>query len=248
MDQRGHGRGIRGRERFSIDSCADDAAALIELLGEGSAVVVGYSMGGQVAQALALRHPHLVKGIVLCATAARIPLNPGLQRPVRYAATAASVLMDALPHRASEAMALRLWSDRTGSNSGSGREPGWGDTERARNDPIALLKAGTALGRFDSSGRLAQITCPAAVLVTGSDMTVPVSHQLRLVEGIPQAKAFHLEGGHHVCEESPETFVPALVEACDYADGAGETGEQTAGHPLPSRFNMGGHLSGDRND
>src|SRR5688572_10610877 len=48
-DMRGHARGIRSRRRFRLADCADDAAALIEHLGTGPVVAVGYSLGGAVA-------------------------------------------------------------------------------------------------------------------------------------------------------------------------------------------------------
>ena len=69
MDLRGHGRGLRSGEPFSLAACADDAAGVLEALGLRPALVVGYSMGGPVTQLLARRHPERVAGIVLCATA-----------------------------------------------------------------------------------------------------------------------------------------------------------------------------------
>ena len=69
LDQRGHGRGMRSMEPFSLEDCADDAAALLEQLGVGRAIVVGYSMGGPVGLLLARRHPGRVAGLVMQATA-----------------------------------------------------------------------------------------------------------------------------------------------------------------------------------
>ncbi|HYD08770.1 MAG TPA: alpha/beta hydrolase, partial [Acidimicrobiales bacterium] len=69
LDHRGHGRGIRTLRRFRMRDCADDAAALLDVLDVPSAIVVGYSMGGAVAQLLWRRHPSKVDGLVLCATA-----------------------------------------------------------------------------------------------------------------------------------------------------------------------------------
>lgn len=63
-DLRGHGGGVRGR--FSLEECADDAAALLATLGRGPAIVVGYSLGGPVATVMWRRHPKLVAGLVLC--------------------------------------------------------------------------------------------------------------------------------------------------------------------------------------
>src|SRR3954470_13108295 len=71
LDHRGHARGLRTRSRFRLADCADDAAALIEALGTGPVIAVGYSMGGPIAQLLWKRHPELVAGLVLCATSDR---------------------------------------------------------------------------------------------------------------------------------------------------------------------------------
>jgi pimeloyl-ACP methyl ester carboxylesterase len=57
LDHRGHGRGIRAAARFTLEDCADDAAALLTTLGIERAVVVGYSMGGPIATLLWRRHP-----------------------------------------------------------------------------------------------------------------------------------------------------------------------------------------------
>ena len=70
FDQRWHGRGIRSAE-FRLDDCADDAVAVLDALGIEQAIVVGYSMGGAVAQLLWHRHPERVAGLVLCSTTAR---------------------------------------------------------------------------------------------------------------------------------------------------------------------------------
>lgn len=65
LDARGHGRSDLPDEPFTLEDLADDAARTIrEVLGR-PAVVVGHSMGGLTAQELALRHPDLVRGMVL---------------------------------------------------------------------------------------------------------------------------------------------------------------------------------------
>ena len=56
------------RGRFRLADCADDVAALADVLGIDSMIPVGYSMGGPIAQLLWHRHRSLVSGMVLCAT------------------------------------------------------------------------------------------------------------------------------------------------------------------------------------
>ena len=62
LDHRGHGRGLRTIEPFRLQDCADDAAAVMRELRIDRALVVGYSMGGAVAQLLARDHRELVRG------------------------------------------------------------------------------------------------------------------------------------------------------------------------------------------
>ncbi len=69
IDHRGHGRGLRSDHRFELEDAADDAAVLVESLGVAPVIAVGYSMGGPVSMLLARRHPHLVRGLVVQATA-----------------------------------------------------------------------------------------------------------------------------------------------------------------------------------
>jgi pimeloyl-ACP methyl ester carboxylesterase len=76
IDLRGHGDGISAGSRFRLEDCADDIAALAEVLGLRRFVAVGYSMGGMVAQLLYRRHPSLLSGLVLCATARNVLGSP----------------------------------------------------------------------------------------------------------------------------------------------------------------------------
>ncbi len=69
-DNRGAGRTRTQDTSFSIDTMADDCAALIAHLGHARVHVAGHSMGGAIAQNLAIRHPQLVDRLVLAATGA----------------------------------------------------------------------------------------------------------------------------------------------------------------------------------
>ena len=75
LDQRWHGQGIRSEE-FSLHDCADDVAALIDVLELDDVIVAGYSMGSIVAQRVWRQHPEKVQGLVLCATTDRFQLDP----------------------------------------------------------------------------------------------------------------------------------------------------------------------------
>ncbi|HTB22895.1 MAG TPA: alpha/beta fold hydrolase [bacterium] len=73
MDLRGHGRSPHGRP-YTLDGMADDVAETMGAEGLSKAAVLGHSLGGKVAMALALRHPGLVERLVLAdITMAQVP-------------------------------------------------------------------------------------------------------------------------------------------------------------------------------
>jgi 3-oxoadipate enol-lactonase len=72
-DTRGHGSSETTPGPYSIESLADDVAALIEHTGVQAVHFVGLSMGGMIGQQLAVRHPHRVISLSLCDTASEMP-------------------------------------------------------------------------------------------------------------------------------------------------------------------------------
>ena len=70
LDQRWHGRGIQSAT-FDLHDCADDVAALMDVLGIEHAIVGGFSMGSVIAQRVWRQHPDRVAGLVLAATTDR---------------------------------------------------------------------------------------------------------------------------------------------------------------------------------
>jgi 3-oxoadipate enol-lactonase len=209
VDHRGHGRGIRSRRRFRLTDCADDAAALVETLGLERVVAVGYSMGGPVAQLLWRRHPHLVDGLVLCATSRTFASRGG--EKVRFAGLSGL----ALGARAVPAPVKRLAAARVlGTRSANPSLEGWLTHELQRSDWSALLEAGAALGRFDSRPWIGAVDVPTAVVVTVRDGLVAPERQLALARAIPGATVHPVQGDHTVCVTAPGRFVPGLLDAC----------------------------------
>ncbi|WP_220198681.1 alpha/beta fold hydrolase [Ktedonospora formicarum] len=65
LDQRGHGRSSKGLDDYSRDVYVNDAACVIEQLGQGPVVLVGQSLGGQIAYLVAARRPELVQTLIV---------------------------------------------------------------------------------------------------------------------------------------------------------------------------------------
>jgi 3-oxoadipate enol-lactonase len=209
IDHRGHGRGIRSRRRFRLEDCADDVAALLDVLGIASAIPVGYSMGGPIAQLVWRRHPDRVDGLVLCATSRNFR-GSGAAR-MMFAGMAGLATMSRLtPPPVTRAVARRVRVARPDE----GRYAAWMRRETSRGNATKLLEAGAALGEFSSHPWIGEVDVPTAVVITMQDGVVPPPRQRRLAESIPGATVHPVAGDHTVCVSDPGAFVPALVGAC----------------------------------
>ncbi len=211
-DMRGHGRGIRSWRPFRLEDCADDVAGLIAALGTGPVIVAGYSMGGPVAQLVWRRHPEVVAGLVLCATACSFARNPRSGAVVAATALSLGLAASTFPPMVRSA-GMRRMAQSTFPPGGSPMA-GWAAQEWGAADPAGLLAAGAALLRYDSSSWISTVNVPTGVIVTSEDQTVSPNRQRRLAEAVPGAFSLSVAGGHRSCVEAPERFVPALDEAC----------------------------------
>lgn len=216
LDHRGHGQGIRSRAHFRLEDCADDVAALIDVLalrdpGRGPVVAVGYSLGGCVAQLLWRRHGRdIIDALVLCATSAVFAESAGERR---YFAALGGV---ALASRVTPAPLRRQLAHRLiGRRVADCSIQEWIVEELRRNDPTALLEAGQALGTFDSRSWVGEIDVPTSVVVTTKDRQVHPERQRALARALPGASVYEVDAGHDACASSPRRFLPALVAAAE---------------------------------
>ena len=226
IDHRGHGRGIRSRKPFRLADCADDAAALCEVLGIESAIPVGYSMGGTVAQLLWRRHRQLVDGLVLCATSRTFATRS--REKTRFALLAgAAVASRAVPAAAGRALADRVLGTREALDP---RFQDWLADELRRSNWTAVLEAGAALGRFDSRRWIGQVDVPTAVVIPTRDEIINPRRQLAMAEAIPGATVHPVSGDHKVCVTDPRAFLTVLLEACASVSPDATMGRPKAAH------------------
>jgi pimeloyl-ACP methyl ester carboxylesterase len=217
-DLRGHARGLRSRRVFRLADCADDAAETLLELDCGPAVVVGYSMGGPVAQLFWRRHRDLCRGLVLCATAAGFV--PGARERLAFQAmmTAAvgAARMAAISGRLSAPIPVA--APRGFRTSAL---PEWARGDLRRHDLRMVVEAGHSLATFHSGRWLPEVDVPTEVLLTARDETVTPGLQRRMARAIPHARVREIRDDHLACAR-PE-FAPELVQACiDVANRANE--------------------------
>ncbi|HZP28576.1 MAG TPA: alpha/beta fold hydrolase [Acidimicrobiia bacterium] len=217
-DLRGHGRGLRSRQPFRLTDCADDVAALLAALDAGPVVTVGYSMGGAIAQILGRRHPELVSGLVLCATASHLGSGPAGGLPVDAALGAlarAAQVGERLLHLPSAP--LRALG-RVGTPAPTDLVQ-WAVAEFRRHDVRHVVEAARASGRFDARPWLPRLELPSAVVVTARDRVVPPHRQRALAATMSAATVHEVAGGHAACASTG--FVEPLADACrDVAERA----------------------------
>ena len=200
-DHRGSGRS-RGRwAPTSIAQLAADAAGLLDRLGIESAHVHGLSMGGMIAQELALRFPERVRGLILGGTT---PGGPLAARPTL-----------------GELSAVRGLGSLLFSKGFREREPA---RVRELLRPFGQHRASlpAAVAQFwatvyhDTVSRLGRIQAPTLVMHGGADAMSPLSNAALLVERIPDAELMVLPGaGHAFLLEQPEAARDRIVAWLD---------------------------------
>ena len=206
VDLRGHGRSPAGPALSTVEQMAEDVAALLARLGLPPAHVVGLSLGGCAALALAARHPQRVRSLVLVNTFARLRAG-GAQGAARLArrawlfctapmpAVAAYVAAGLFPEP--EHAALRAEAV----------------ARLARNDKRPYLAAMLAVVRFDARRALASIRCPTLVMAGDRDTTVPRAAAQALRQGIAGARFAPIaNSGHATPYDQPEVFNRVVLE------------------------------------
>jgi 3-oxoadipate enol-lactonase len=214
LDHRSHGRGLRSDQPFRIEDCADDTAALLAELGIDRAMAVGYSMGGPIALALALRHPGRITGIVLVATALEFSSEPR-DKALWHGL---SLVEGALRHGHGDGMLQRLLREAVDKQPGIDRYRSWLAAEFRRGDIPGILGAGRALRGFDARPDAGRVEAPAAVIVTTADRLVPPRKQRALAAALG-AEVYEVDADHDAAITDGEAFGTTVRAALDHLAG-----------------------------
>jgi pimeloyl-ACP methyl ester carboxylesterase len=196
LDLPGHGRSD-GPGRGRIEDYAADVAGFLEALGVTRAVLGGHSMGGAIAQMIALDHPERVAGLVLIGTGAKLRVAPALLDVI---------LTD------SEAV-LTLMADWAFGPAAPAELKELGTKAMGETEPAVLHGDFTACDLFDIRDRLAEIRVPTLVIGGTADKMMPLRFSRYLADQISGAQLEILEGaGHMMALEQPAGVVAAVTE------------------------------------
>jgi pimeloyl-ACP methyl ester carboxylesterase len=207
-DLRGHGRGLRSDEPFTLDAVADDVIGLIRSCDANRAILVGYSLGGSVALLCAARAPELVEGLVLAST--DLQWRDGLRDHVEWfvLGLAEYVLRFGVPRGVSDRY-LRHAVERSPA-----LQPylGWVKAEARRGDASAIGNAAKSLARFDGHDLAERLDVPTAVVVTTRDHLVAPRRQRAVAKAL-DAPMIEVAGAHNAWLVCPDDWAAAVDEA-----------------------------------
>ena len=195
IDNRGIGASTGNGAPFDIGQLADDAQRVIEMLGFERANVLGWSMGGFIAQTLAVQHPDRVGKLILLSS------DPGGTDADLASPSVWSQLIETsgTPHEQARRLLSLLFPTEVAESVY--RE--LGDVvaaARARLSPDLVNRQAAAMDAWHRTGvrnQLREIRVPALIAAGAEDIVIPPSNALKLVNAIPGAWLAQFPGGGH---------------------------------------------------
>jgi pimeloyl-ACP methyl ester carboxylesterase len=202
FDHRGIGQSASHAPAYTTEAMADDAVSILDELGLDSVHVYGISLGGMVAQQVALRHPRRVRSVVLGAT------QPGGRHAVRADAEVLTFFRRRLRMEAEEA----AWASVPFNYGVRFREQ---HPDRIEQDIAWRLTQPFSVQAYRAQmfaaalhncyGRLDRIEAPTLVVHGADDRIIPVENAYLMAERLPNCRLTVLEStGHLYPTEMPE--------------------------------------------
>jgi pimeloyl-ACP methyl ester carboxylesterase len=197
----------------TIDAMADDAAAFVQALDYAAVDLLGFSIGGYVAQTVALRHPRLVRRLILAGTGPRGGEASKDPKYLEYGASTdpktgesgleAFMYLFFTPSAESQAAGKRFWERRHRRTSDLDR-PSTPQTMMAQRAAITGWRQENA----DPSTSLSRLTQPTLVTSGSHDIMIPTINSYTLSQNIPNAQLIiYPDSGHASLFQYPELFV-----------------------------------------
>jgi len=208
VDLRGHGDSDVSRDKFSLDDLAQDVIELLQVERAGGAVVVGCSLGGMVAQGVALKAPELLAGLVLADTAHKQTPESRqmMQQRADDALKGMPAMLGATLTRWFPARFLAL----------HGPEVQLCRQWLLEDDPVVFSWGWEAIRDLDYGDRLKEINLPSLVLRGSEDASSRRDTMQEMARLLPRARYVEIPGAGHVAPlEQPTAFVELLLEFLD---------------------------------
>jgi len=194
FDNRGTGQSDKPNMPYTIKMMADDAKGLLDAIGIDSAHVCGVSMGGMIAQELALNYPDRVKSLILgctfCGGTKAIPPTPEVQALLGG--------MGELPvEEQAREMAPLLWTQEFIDKNPVALELYVAIAAKYPTPPHGFACQEQAIMAHDTYDRLSRIKVPTLVITGDADRIIPAGNSKVLASRIPNAELVILKNACH---------------------------------------------------
>lgn len=207
-DARGIGRSDTPEEQWDIATMAADAMAVLDAAGEATAHVFGISLGGIVAQEVALTYPDRVRSLILCST------HPAGTEALWPDEEVMAMLRNRTTLPREEAIRASIpvgYADTTNKD--------WIEEDVRLRLEIPTLEQGymgqlmAGLGYPGTVPRLPQVKVPALVIHGDLDKMVPVQNADILANALPDARTVIVKGaGHVIFTDAPDAVTDAVLD------------------------------------
>lgn len=188
FDNRDAGRTSKTDTGYTIETMAQDTYNLLNKLGVEKSHILGFSMGGMIAQSFALKHPEKVRSLILCSTTSRGPKGLGV---------------------------MKMWNELIETITRQAKNP---IVEQLAKYfylqlPKEFYRQCEAVEKFDMTDRLKEIKAPTLVLAGDRDNVVPIWSAKEIASKIPNAEFKVVWGsGHAIFLEKWWTFNKAVLD------------------------------------
>jgi len=214
FDNRGIARSSDPGGPFSTRDMAADTADLMETTGIKSAHMLGYSMGGMVAQEMALNYPEKVNGLILAATDCGITLR--IKARPEVSGLFSDMVSLGTPE-AKLAAAACLYAKQTFESKTEVIQRYNEVSMRFPASQEIMARQWAAVTQHDACSRLQNISSPTLTLTGSEDVLIPPENAKIMAERIPDARMSAIDdGGHLFLIEQPQQFNEAVM---DFLDG-----------------------------
>lgn len=212
FDNQASGRTRDRGDLLTVESMADGVAGLIDALGLSAPHIVGHSMGGAIAQILAIKYPDKLDRLVIANSAAEWRGRPlmalkGLIDVIKSGGSLDCQLEVSMPWLfGHEALAdQKRKAELREMILDNPTPPSLEDLERQFHP----------LREFDSSGTLGRIKAPTLVVISDDDILALPAESERMAESIPGARIARIPGGHVSEFEQPEMLAQSIRDFLD---------------------------------
>jgi len=218
-DVRGFGLSDKPAGPYTPALLAADLAALLDALAIADAHVAGLSMGGVIAQRLALDHPTRVRSLILVSTSSEVGPR-GTANWQRLADSIEQRGFGSGARDASRAFSPRFCAAHPEIVAAAG-------AQTANNDPAAYAAAARAMSDYHWTADLPELRVPVLILQGLADQLTPPGGSVKMQRALPASRLLMVpDTGHSLSIEQPDLFSAALLAFTAGVDGATTLGRR----------------------